>query len=223
MASTKLIERTPWDCTALGCDAFELKAGIDEVLALARAPGHYTVRIDPLAPKDDLHRHGFYYCDTLIEPYCEAERFRPQPDSAARFDRRPEIEPLLSIARGRFRHDRFHRDFNVSRASADLRYENWLRTLHAADKLYGLLWNGALTGFIGHEGGKLVLHAMAGQHRGHGIAKHLWSVVCADLLQRGERELSSSISAANIAALNLYVSLGFRFRNPLDIYHRVIR
>jgi ribosomal protein S18 acetylase RimI-like enzyme len=223
MTRAKLIERTPWDCAALGCDAFELKAATAEALALARAPGHYTVKVDPLAPKADLHSHGFYYCDTLIEPYCEQERFTPQPPSAARFDRRAALEPLLAIARGAFRHDRFHRDFNVARAAADVRYENWLRTLHSAGKLYGLLWEDEVTGFIGHEGGRLVLHAMAEKHRGRHIARHCWSIVCADLLQRGERELSSSISAANLAALNLYVSLGFRFRNPLDIYHRVIR
>jgi predicted dehydrogenase len=116
-----------------------------------------------------------------------------------------------------------HRDFNVERRLADLRYENWLRTLHAAGKVYGLTWEGGLAGFIAHEGGKLVLHALGGGHRGRGIARHLWSAVCADLVRNGASELSSSISIANTAALNLYASLGFRFRNPVDIYHRVIR
>ena len=56
-----------------------------------------------------------------------------------------------------------------------------------------------------------------------GIAKYLWGAVCADLVRHGARELTSSISATNLAALNLYVALGFRFRNPVDVYHRVIR
>ena len=60
------------------------------------------------------------------------------------------------------------------------------------------------------------------EHRGRGLARHLWSAVCTDLARRGERELTSSISATNLPALNLYVSLGFRFRNALDVYHRVI-
>jgi len=68
-----------------------------------------------------------------------------------------------------------------------------------------------------------VLHALGAKHRGRGLARHLWSAVCAELARQGALELTSSISATNLAALNLYVSLGFRFRNPVDVYHRVIR
>jgi ribosomal protein S18 acetylase RimI-like enzyme len=132
------------------------------------------------------------------------------------------LAPFLVICRGAFRHDRFHRDFSVERARADLRYENWLKTLHGSGKVYGLTWENEVAGFIAHEGGKLVLHALGEQHRGRGLARYLWSAVCVDLARRGEEELTSSISATNLPALNLYVSLGFRFRNAVDIYHRVI-
>jgi ribosomal protein S18 acetylase RimI-like enzyme len=223
MADAKLIERTPWDCAALGGDAFELAHAGPEVMERVKAPGHYTVKVDPLASAEILHRNGFYYCDTLIEPYCRAGEIRNSPHPSAGFDRHPPLESLLATCRDAFRHGRFHRDFNVERRLADLRYENWLRALRAADKVYGLTWAGEFAGFIAHEGGKLVLHALDEHHRGRGIAGHLWSVVCADLARGGVEELSSSISAANIPALNLYVSLGFRFRNPVDIYHRVIR
>ena len=222
MVNARLIERTPWDCAALGHDAFELANAGPEAMTQVGASGHYTVKVDPLASKQLLHTNGFYYCDTLIEPYCEAERLRSLPHAAAGFDHRPALEPLLALCRGAFRHGRFHRDFNVERRLADLRYEAWLRTLHAADQVYGLTWEGEVAGFIAHEAGKLVLHALGEKHRGRGIAKHLWSAVCADLTRRGAREISSSISAANVAALSLYASLGFRFRKPLDVYHRVI-
>jgi hypothetical protein len=33
----------------------------------------------------------------------------------------------------------------------------------------------------------------------------------------------SSISAANIPVLNLYSPLGFRFKNPKDIHHMVVK
>ena len=223
MAVAKLIERVPWDSVALGCEAYELKSAAPEALAQALAPGHYTVRVDPLADKRILHEYGFYYCDTLIEPFCAAREFKSQPHSAASVSRDAALDPLLAICRGAFEQGRFHRDLNVERARADLRYENWLRSLHAAGKVYGLLWEDELAGFIAHEGGKLVLHALGAKHRSRGLARHLWSAVCADLVRQGALELTSSISATNLAALNLYVSLGFRFRNPVDIYHRVIR
>ncbi len=39
-----------------------------------------------------------------------------------------------------------------------------------------------------------------------------------------ENECSHLImSASNLAIVNLYASLGFRFRNPVDIYHRMVR
>jgi len=222
MAAAKPIERVPWDSAALGCEAYELQSAAPETLAQVRAPGHYTVRVDPLADKRILHENGFYYCDTLIEPFCAALELKPQPHPAAGVSRDAALEPLLTICRGAFEQGRFHRDFNVKRAAADLRYVNWLKTLYAGGKVYGLLWEDELAGFIAHEGGKLVLHALGPKHRGRGIARHLWSAVCADLARQGARELTSSISATNLAALNLYVSLGFRFRNPVDVYHRVI-
>jgi ribosomal protein S18 acetylase RimI-like enzyme len=222
MAAAGPIERVPWDSTALGCDAYELSAATPEVLKQARAPGHYTIRVDPLADKRAIHEHGFYYCDTLIEPYCAAGNFKPQPHPAAGASRATALETLMAICRGGFQHDRFHRDFNVERARADQRYVNWLRTLHAAGKVYGLTWQDEVAGFIACEGGKLVLHALDAKHRTRGFARHLWSAVCADLVRQGVSELSSSISATNLAALNLYVALGFRFRNPVDLYHRVI-
>ena len=222
MATAKLIERVPWDCAALGRDAFELANAGPEAMALVGAPGHYTVKVDPLESKLALHRNGFYYCDTLIEPYCASVELRSLPHASAGFDPRPSLEPLLAILRGAFRHGRFHRDFNVERRHADQRYENWLRALHAQGKVYGLAWGGELAGFIAHEGGKLVLHALGERHRGRGVAKYLWSAVCADLVSQGAQEITSSISVANIPALGLYAALGFRFRNPLDIYHRVI-
>jgi ribosomal protein S18 acetylase RimI-like enzyme len=222
MSAGRLIERTPWDCAALGRDAFELAHAGPEALAEVRAPGHYTVKVDPLASKKALHAAGFYYCDTLIEPHCRAERVRAAPHPAAGFETSPQLAPLLAICRTAFRHGRFHRDFNVDPRAADQRYETWLTGLHAAGKVYGLTWEGKTAGFIAHEGGQLVLHALDERHRGRGLARHLWSAVCADLAAKGAAELTSSVSAANVPALSLYAKLGFGFRNPIDVYHRVI-
>jgi L-amino acid N-acyltransferase YncA len=222
MAGTELIERVPWDSAALGSDAWELRSVTPQAFAQVRAPGHYTVKVASLADKRIVHENGFYYCDTLIEPFCPMNEFKPLSHPAARFGRGTGLEPMLEICHDAFEHGRFHRDFNVERASANLRYENWLRTLHAAGKVYGLLWDGELAGFIAHEEARLVLHAMGRKHRGRGIAKYLWSSVCADLARPGTGEFSSSISASNLAAVNLYCTLGFHFRKPVDVYHRVI-
>lgn len=215
---------TPWDSAALGVDTYEIADPSREMLEVAvRIPGHYTVRVGPLVSKQLLHEHGFYYCDTLIEPYCTAGRFLPFDEGAVGISRDTALEPLLAICHGAFSHGRFHRDFNLPKAQADQRYDNWLAQLHDAGKVYGLLYQGKLVGFIAVDSNRLILHAIAESLRGQGLAKFLWTPVCRTLFEQGCNDLVSSISAANLAVVNLYATLGFRFRNPVDLYHRLTK
>lgn len=215
---------TPWDAAAFGLPTYELADASAASLQLAaQTPGHHTVRVDPLASKQLLHEHGFYYCDTLIEPCCAAGNLKALAHPEAGISKNAGWQELYAICHGAFSHGRFHRDFNLDRARADLRYDNWLKQLHEQRNVYGLLWRNELAGFIAHDGNKLVLHAVAGPYRGKGLARYWWSAVCAELFDAGCTEVESSISAANLAALNLYASLGFGFRNPVDVYHRLVK
>lgn len=217
------IKPVPWDTAALGIECYEIGQASADILAQALLPpGHYTVRVDPVASKEFLHANGFYYCDSLIEPYCLREHFTCHTTEGVQLSRSANIEDLLLVSNGAFSYDRFHRDFNVPARLADLRYDNWLKQLHREDNVYGLIYHGNLAGFIGYHENKLVLHAMALPYRGKGLAKYFWSAICQNMFDAGYGEVSSSISATNKAALNLYASLGFRFRNAIDIYHRVV-
>lgn len=212
----------PWDTAALGIPAYESLAFSPEVLKTATLfKGHYTVRVNPLVSKKLLNDHGFYYCDTLIEPYCPEERFIAFNGVGVSVTRSVALDSLLRICRGAFSYDRFHRDFNLTQAQADDRYNNWLAQLHTDGKVYGLIYCNELAGFIAVDGNKLVLHALAESMRGRGLAKLLWTPVCSTLFKEGYTELTSSISATNLAVMNLYARLGFIFRNPVDIYHRL--
>jgi ribosomal protein S18 acetylase RimI-like enzyme len=125
------------------------------------------------------------------------------------------------MCHGAFSHGRFHRDFNLSKVQADQRYDKWLMQLHGAGKVYGVCYRGKLAAFIAVDGNKLVLHAVDSSMRGRGLAKYLWTPVCRMLFEAGHLEVTSSVSASNLAVLNLYSRLGFSFRNPVDIYHRL--
>jgi hypothetical protein len=46
--------------------------------------------------------------------------------------------------------------------------------------------------------------------------------VCRQLFAEGHAEIQSSISFVNMAVINLYAALGFRFRRPVDVYHRMV-
>lgn len=218
------IKATPWDSVVFGVDTYEIVDSTQESLeAAVRVPGHYTVRVSPLASKNLLHEYGFYYCDTLIEPYCTAQCFQAFDDVSARMSRDVALEPLLEICHSAFSHGRFHRDFNLSKAQADQRYDNWLTQLHSAGKVYGLFYQGEVGGFISVDSNRFLLHAIAKSLRGRGLAKFMWTPVCQALFEQGCDELQSSVSASNLAVVNLYARLGFRFRNPVDLYHRMTK
>lgn len=223
MSARDRIKPVPWDRTAFGCECYELADADAATLAAALAqPGHYTVKVDPLADKRALHEAGFYYCDTLIEPWCVPRALAVFDDAASGLDLAPALAPLAAICRSAFAHGRFHRDFNLEPARADRRYENWLGQLHAEGRVIGLTHAGKPAGFIAHVDGALVLHALGEAWRGRGLAKYWWSATARHLFAQGCGEVRSSISSANLAVLNLYASLGFRFRKPLDVYHRMV-
>lgn len=223
MNTIPLIKPTPWDAVAFGMPTWELTEYSEKALQqAAQTVGHYTLKVEPLADKRLLNEYGFYYCDTLIEPHCSEIQLRAVQHPEATITNDVDVEQALAICHGAFAHGRFHRDFNLPKAAADVRYDNWLKQLLDEQQVYGLYWQNDLAGFIGYSGNNLVLHALAKKYRGKSLSKYWWSTVCSELLASGHDKVESSISATNLAVFKLYASLGFSFKNPRDIYHRLV-
>ncbi|MFS2004725.1 GNAT family N-acetyltransferase [Duganella sp. CT11-25] len=231
---TELLKAAPWDQAAFGFPAWELSEYSAAALAAADAtPGHQTIKVAPLADKRALHERGFYYTDTLLETWAARDQLRAlkpldghNMSVAAKIvgiGRAFDLDAALAICHGAFAHGRFQRDFQIDPAGAKLRYDNWLRQLAAAGQVYGLFAEGELAGFIGYSGNALVLHAVAPAFRGRGLAKYWWRQVISELFAAGHDTVTSSISAGNMAVLNLYATQGFSFKNPQDIYHRIVK
>jgi GNAT superfamily N-acetyltransferase len=219
-----MIEPAPWDSAALGRPAWELTEYSEAALLHADGfAGHQSIKVDPLADKQALQRHAFYYCDTLLQTGAGPAQLRPltAPEGIA-ISSALDADAALAICHGAFVHGRYHRDFNVPAAGADRRYDNWLGQLLEAHSVFGLYADGQLAGFIGYSGNQLVLHAVAAQFRGRGLGKYWWRLAVLQLFGAGHAQVGSSISASNIAALNLYASLGFSFNHPQDVYHRLV-
>lgn len=223
MSQIELIKATPYDADIFGISTWELleysPASLKQAI-LTR--GHHSVKVDPLTDKRLLHDYGFYYCDTLIIPSCKMNNFRAVRNPDTTILKLVDEEHMVKTFHGLFIHGRFHRDFNLNKKAADERYDNWLKQLIVAQQVYGLYWQGDLAGFIGHDEGNLVLHALVPEYRGKGLSKYWWSEVSLTLFENGIDEIKSSISATNLAALNLYSSLGFSFKSAQDVYHRVV-
>ena len=104
----------------LGCPTFELCDVHPATLQRAcQQPGHYTVSVAPLACTQALHSHGFYYCDTLIEPYCRPDWLLEHPHPEVGLLPQPPLSELLAIA-----HDAF---VQVSACPELLRYSSETR------------------------------------------------------------------------------------------------
>lgn len=231
MVNATYLSPAPWDVASLGMPAWELREYSTSALELAdTVMGHQTIKVDPLADKRALHERGFYYTDTLLETVGTRERLRGIEHAGgevaaahAAVSRDYDIAQAVAICHGAFAHGRFHRDFQVDPASADLRYDNWLRQLAASGQVYGLFANDELAGFIAYSGNALQLHAVAPAWRGRGLAKYWWRDVIVELFDAGHATVTSSISAANMAVVNLYARQGFSFQHPQDVYHRIIK
>jgi len=219
---SELFTSTPWDAKTFNIDTYEIIRYEEEVFkTIHNMPGHFTIKVDPLEDKKLLHKYGFYYCDTLLEPYCKKDKMTFFSDEAAGISCSAPIDKLVAISNGAYTHGRFHRDFNLSKPLADLRYDNWLRDLHERGGVFALTYKNEIAGFFGTNGNLIVLHALSDQYKGRGLAKFFWSAACMHLFDQGHEELKSSISATNLSVLNLYASLGFKFRNPHDVYHKL--
>lgn len=227
MDTSDYIIKTSWDSRVFSLETFEIVKSSEDILNLIfennPKPGHYTVKINPLFSKKSLRDYGFYYCDTLIEPYCNIDKFIAFKEERFSIDTSIQLDELIKIAHGAFTHGRFHRDFNLDKNLADIRYELWLKDLYESQGVFGLMYDDNLAGFWGFANNKIVLHALSEEYRGRGMAKYFWSLACQELFSQGHKELTSSISASNLRVLNLYSSLGFKFRNPLDVYHLLIK
>lgn len=216
-----LLVPTPWNTKAFGIPTYEIQSLSEEILKnTIQKPGHYSIHISPQTSKKLLHQFGFYYVDTLIEPFCRQRDFIPYEHPQVTLSSEIKIEDFRSICHGAFK-GRFHRDFNIDSKLADSRYNVWLEQFFQERRILGIYFENDPAAFMGYQDDKIQLYASNKQYRSRGFGKFLLGAACQWLLNKKYTEISSSTSISNIPSMNVYIALGFRFRNPSDIYHRL--
>jgi hypothetical protein len=215
------LRETPWDKRNFAFKTYEL-LDVDEELFkyIENIPGHFTLKVDPLSNNYLLYKYKFYYCDTLIEPHCERDKLVIFDHDEISIKNSCNFEVIRDISVGAYKHGRFHRDFNVDNQSADNRYINWLHDLYKENNCLYFYYKNDFAGYFGFTGNKIVLHALSEKYKGKGLAKYFWSKACRYLFDKGVNNIYSSISCVNLPVLNLYASIGFKFKNALDVYHK---
>lgn len=216
------LKETPWDRRNFNIDTYQLTAATEDALQeTVDKPGHFTLKVNPLNSPEILVKYGFYYMDTLIEPVCKKEDLRVFVREGISIATNYEPNEIIQIANEAFMHGRFHRDFNIPNSQADKRYVNWVNDLMEANQVFALLYEGQTAGFFAFEDDKVLLMGMKASFRSKGLAKAFVSQACLEQLKFGLEQLTTSISAANVASLNLFYALGFKLKNTVDVYHKM--
>jgi ribosomal protein S18 acetylase RimI-like enzyme len=186
-----------------------------------------------------LEEIGFHFVETALVPTCninknkELSEFCINPASVlpGRFSVDEitvsvmEVDALIdsvrSIAAESFTRDRFHLDPHCDNTAANRRYSNWVDDLLADSTVtFHLLHHREeIAGFMARRGEHLVLAGFSRRHIGSGFGDFLWLSVLKAMQDEGLRQVHTQISASNTAVHNLYVRLGFKFRDPFFLLH----
>ena len=216
------LQKTPWDKRTFQIDTYELQNTDESTLQQTdEIEGHFTVKVDPLADQQKLYDYGFYYVDSLIEPRCRKRDLRTFPHQEVQLASSFNREKILEIAESTFEHGRFHRDFNVPNRLADERYMRWVQDLIDEKCIYALLYEEKEVGFYGFKHDSVLLLSIHPDYQGFRLAKPFTSLCVEKQFGIGYEELKTSISAANVKSLNLFLQLGFTLRKTLDVYHKL--
>lgn len=217
------LKPTPWDSRNFPVDTFQLTEYSEKALQAAEGvEGHFTIKVDPLADKALLQKYGYYYADTLLEPYCDRNRFLEDRAEAVVFHEDYNKNEVLAIAEEAFQGGRYHRDFQVPNEMADLRYRNWVNDLIEQNLILAYKQDGRVAGFFAYQEENILLLAMHRNIRGQSFAIPFAAACVKEQFRRTDKtQLITSISPSNPASLNVFINLGFRLRAGKDIYHKV--
>lgn len=219
---TTYLRPTPWDKRNFYIDTYEVTTLTEEALKEAdHHNGHYTIKVDPMADTELLFNYGFYYMETMLKPVCQKENLQIVAREGITISKNYDKNAVLRIAENVFAGGRFHRDFYIPSSMADKRYMNWVRDLQEKDLIIALYYQEELAGFYAYENDNVLLLGMKEAFRGMGLTQAFTSKGCQYQFDLGYEQLKTSISAANLPSLNLFIRLGFKLTDTVDVYHKL--
>lgn len=237
-------ELLPWDEAAFGFPVARLvtkgDAPRDETSGVEASLRHWTLQsgvrvVGANVPAqaldwiDFLPRIGFTCIDLALTVSLSRLAHRPRLVRPAAL--RPAVEAdypgIVKIARTAFDFGRYHRDPRFPRELADRRFAKWLERALAEPSSGQRFY---VAGPPGAPGGFMFLTIKDGQADWHlaAVTRQPQQAVSGPMLFAGAldcmeaedvRHITSRISAANTAVLNIYAALGFRCIEPEFTFH----
>ena len=139
---------------------------------------------------------------------------------------RSDLEEISSFAEQIFEVGRLHMDPQVGPELGNRRYAAWAANAfdHPGQEMLKCCMNGRTVGFMVVERPTPTtrfwsLVGLAPGFAGKGLGRRVWQAMLAFHHREGVTEVSTSISSHNVAVMNLYVVLGFRFPAPSITLH----
>jgi ribosomal protein S18 acetylase RimI-like enzyme len=170
-----------------------------------------------------LEERGFRFIELNYQPRLAGLLARSTAEDgitlapAERGDR----DMLCDMAGRVIRHGRWHQDPRIAPALADRRYRAWMANAfdHPKQSVLKCLLDGDIAAFLVVETPEpehihWSLVGLAPGLEGRGLGKRIWRAALHRHRHEGYDIVTTSISSHNVAAFNLYVSLGFRFPAP---------
>ena len=184
--------------------------------------------------QDDLYESmflegkGFRFIETVLHPILENLSLLNISNQGLIIMPALELDlPILQkIAELAFRNERIHIDPRLDSRFGDLRYSRWVKNTlkHPKQQLLKILDNDIIVGLfiievINDACVYWHLTAISPEHQGKGYGRRTWLAMLLHHKENGYISVKTTISARNIAVLNLYSSLNFRFLPPEMTFH----
>ena len=175
-----------------------------------------------------LQAQGFRFIELNYRPRMNKLQELELPDDEITIEPAVDADRMLlaEMAGSVFQHGRFHQDPRLGVALGNRRYKTWL--LNAFEmpqqKVLKCLLGSEIIAFFVVEYPEQdhcfwSLIGLAPGMQGKGLGKRVWRKMMRKHQQEGIETITTSISSHNVAVLNLYVSLAFRFPVPDATFH----
>ncbi len=220
------MRRLDWDSQFFGVTVAAAELGAEPFERLADRARSEGVDLVYLTGPPSLRREvetairgGALLVDMRAE--LQAERVDAAPDRRARRAGADDTGAVEAAAVSLSRWSRFRGDPRIPSNRIDEMYRVWARAC-LAEGVAVVPADGAdgLVGVVGGKDAQVVLVYVSTDEAGRGLGRAL---VATALAESGARSARVATQAANVAALRLYESLGFRMRSVELVLHLWVR
>lgn len=192
-----------------------------------------TCRLDHsrLGDSAALEAHGFRFIEMVLQPRLALSGDFPAADLLLDVAEATEddLARIEAIAQDAFTTGRYLLDRRLPPGLNGRRYARWVRSAFdsPSQTVLKAVHDGELVGFFCVErqaDGNIYWHltAVAPGWQGRGVGLSFWRTMLRRHAEDGATSVTTTISAHNLAAINLYARLGFSFAAAQMTFHRLV-